>query len=484
MTPHSVAELHRGSDWSHVNAVVAGLGIAGFGCADALIQMGANVTVLDDGTGAVLSDRAELLRLLGADVRIGTEAGVADGSGLLAADVLIVSPGLRPDAPIIAAALARGMTVWGELELAWRLRPIDNPAPWLLVSGTNGKTTVTLMLESMLKAAGLDGRAVGNIGESAVIAVMDPNPADVLAVEVGAPQLPFVSSLSPLAAVVLNIAPDHIDHFGSFENYVAAKGKLFANCQVAAVYNEADPVTRELVEAADVVEGCRAVGFTLGIPSVGMLGVVDDMLVDRAFIDERYTQALPVAAVNDVHPPAPHNIANALAAAALARAAGVPAGAIADGLRHFAPARHRIADVGTVAGVRYIDDSKATNTHAAQTSLLAYEPVVWIAGGMAKGQDFDELVTAVRSRLRGVVLLGIDRGVVRAALTRHAPEVPIVEVTSDDAGAMTDVVRAAAELARPGDTVLLAPGCASWDMFDNYGHRGDAFAAAVNELNA
>jgi UDP-N-acetylmuramoylalanine--D-glutamate ligase len=454
------------------------------GCADALLQVGARVTALDDGGSDALTERATLLEALGATVRIGPDAGLGDGSGLPVAELLVVSPGLRPDAPIIAAANSAGLDVWGELELAWRLRPTHNPAPWLLVTGTNGKTTVTMMLASMLQAAGLRAPAVGNIGESAVIAVMDPEPADVLAVEVGAPQLPFTRSISAQAAVCLNIAPDHIDHFGSLEAYIAAKAKVYERTQIAAVYNVYDEVTRGMVEDAEVIDGCRAVGFTLGIPTVGMLGVVDDMLVDRAFIDERFTAAQELASVSDVVPQAPHNVANALAAAALARAHGVPAGAVRDGLRNFQPAAHRIAEVGVVDGVRYIDDSKATNCHAAQTSLLAYESVVWIAGGMAKGQSFDDLVRLTGDRLRAVVLLGVDREVIAQALARHAPNVPVVEVAGTDDGVMTDVVQAAAGFARPGDTVLLAPGCASWDMFRNYGHRGDAFAAAVGELSA
>ena len=482
MSPDRIESLNRGSEWSSVHVVVAGLGVAGMGCADALLQVGAQVTVLDDGAGAVLDDRAALLEALGADVHIGKSAGLGDGTGLPTADLLVVSPGLRPNASIIATAMSRDLAVWGELELAWRLRPIENPAPWLLVTGTNGKTTVTMMLAAMLQAAGLRAPAVGNIGESAVIAMMDPMPADVLAVEVGAPQLPFVHSMSAQAAVVLNIAPDHIDHFGSQAAYIAAKAKIYERTQLAAVYNVADPVTRELVEAADVIEGCRAIGFTLGVPEVGMLGVVDGVLVDRAFVESRRSEALPLADVADVVPQAPHNVANALAAAALARAHGVPAGAIQAGLQNFHPAAHRIADVGSVDGVRFIDDSKATNCHAAQTSLLAYDSVVWIAGGMAKGQAFDELVVTARDRLRAVVLLGVDREVIAQALARHAPNVPVVEVAGVNPGVMTDVVRAAAGLARPGDTVLLAPGCASWDMFENYGHRGDVFAAAVGEL--
>jgi UDP-N-acetylmuramoylalanine--D-glutamate ligase len=463
----------RGSDWSDVHAVVAGIGIAGFACADQLVHLGARVTVVDAADGERQRERADVLEVVGATVRLGDGDTLPDG-----ADVLVVSPGLPPYAPVIVAAQAAGIPVWGELELAWRLRGPD-AAPWLVVTGTNGKTTTTLMLESMLRAAGLRTTAAGNIGVSMVDTVMDPVGFDVIAVEVGAPQLPFLHSASPLASVCLNIAEDHVDLFGSFDAYKAAKARIYTGTQVAAVYNAADAETLRMVEEADVVEGCRAVGITLGVPARSELGVVDEYLVDRAFIENRADSALEIARVDDVHPFAPHNVLNALAAAALARAAGVPASAVREGLVSFQPAGHRIADVAEQDGVRWVDDSKATNGHAAQTSLLAYGQVVWIAGGMAKGQEFDDLVIAVRDRLRGAVLLGVDRDRIREALVRHAPDVPFVEVARTDTGAMDDVVDAAAEMALPGDTVLLAPGCASWDMFRDYAHRGDVFADAV-----
>jgi UDP-N-acetylmuramoylalanine--D-glutamate ligase len=473
-----VSSYHRGSDWSAIHAVVAGIGVAGFACGDQLAHLGARVTVVDGADGPRQRERADVLEVVGATVRLGDGDTLPDEL-----DVLVVSPGLPPYAPIIRAALERGIPVWGELELAWRIRGAD-AAPWLLVTGTNGKTTTTLMLASILRAAGLRTAAVGNIGVSLVDAVMDPEGYDVLAVEVGAPQLPFVETVSPLAAVCLNIAPDHVDHFGSFEAYAAAKARVYRHTQVAAVYDVSEPETMRMVEEADVVEGCRAIGITLGVPGRSELGVVEDLMVDRAFIENRHDSAQELASVHDVRPFAPHNVTNALAAAALARAAGVPAGAVREGLRSFEPAGHRIADVGEVDGVRYVDDSKATNGHAAQTSLLAYESVVWIAGGMAKGQEFDELVERTRSRLRGAVLLGVDRAVVRDALARHAPDVPVVEVERTDTGAMDEVVEAAAALARPGDTVLLAPGCASWDMYRDYAHRGEAFASSVARLAA
>jgi UDP-N-acetylmuramoylalanine--D-glutamate ligase len=469
-------ELQRTSDWSGWNVTVAGIGIAGFAAADALSQLGASVIVVDASDGDRQHERAEILEAIGATVLLGY-SGVAPAE----TDVLVVSPGLRPSAEIIVDAQQRGIPVWGELELAWRLRHPEHAAAWLCITGTNGKTTTTLMLESMLRAAGYRTVAAGNIGTSLVDVVMHDD-LDVIAVEVGAPQLPFLHSMSPVASVCLNIADDHIDHFGTFEDYVAAKARVYRNTQEAAVFNVEDEATLRMVEEADVVDGCRAVGFTLGAPSLSMLGVVGDVMVDRAFIKDRADSAQELGLIADVHPLAPHNVANALAAAALARAFGVPPTSVRDGLRSFVPADHRIATVGTVDGVTYVDDSKATNAHAAQTSLTAYESIVWVAGGMAKGQEFDDLVARARDRLRGVVLLGVDRDVIRQALARHAPDVPVIVVESPETGAMVDVVTRAAALAKPGDTVLLAPGCASWDMFLDYTDRGRQFAAAVTAL--
>ncbi len=457
--------------------MVAGIGIAGFSCADALLERNADVVVIDDQDGAEQRNKAQILEVLGATVRLG------DGQTLPEADLLVVSPGLPPSAPVIRSAQAKDMPVWGELELAWRVRHPES-APWLFVTGTNGKTTTTLMLAAMLRAAGLRTDAVGNIGVSLVAAVLDPRPYDVLAVEVGAPQLPFVHTVSPHAAVCLNLAEDHVDFFGSFRAYRDAKARVYERTQVACVYNSQDPATIEMVEQAEVVEGCRAIGFTLGIPGRSEVGVVEDILADRAFLEQRDTHALELATVDDVRPPVPHQIANALAAAAMARSFDVQPRHIGLGLRQFEPARHRIAEVGRVDDVLYIDDSKATNAHAADMSLRAYDPVVWIAGGLAKGQSFDDLVQRHARRLRAVVLLGADRELILAALQRHAPDVPVEVVTGTDTGAMQEVVTRAAGLAQTGDTVLLAPGCASWDMFTDYAQRGREFAAAVSSLEA
>ncbi|WP_036569217.1 UDP-N-acetylmuramoyl-L-alanine--D-glutamate ligase [Nocardioides sp. URHA0032] len=479
MDPRS---LGRHDSWEGVHAVVAGFGVSGFAAADNLNHLGARVVALDESEAGDRPQKAELLEVLGADVRLGlgSTATLPDD-----ADLLVTSPGWRPDAPLLAQARARGVPVWGEVELAWRLRDPNHHTPWLCVTGTNGKTTTVQMLDTILRAAGLRSIAVGNVGLPIVEAVMDPEPYDVFAVELSSFQLHYTDSMAAESAAVLNVAEDHLDWYSSMADYAADKGRIYERVSRACVYNVADPETERLVREADVVEGARAVGFTLGMPGVGMLGVVEDILADRAFIEQRESSAAELCTISDLSSPAPHNVQNALAAAALARAHGVSQAAVREGLRNFRPDGHRIAVVGERDGVTWVDDSKATNPHAAQSSLQAYDPVVWVAGGLAKGARFDELVLAVRDRLRGVVLLGRDRDVIAGALSRHAPDVPVIVVGADETGpvdgghAMERAVGAAAELARPGDTVLLAPGCASMDMFTNYAERGDAFADAV-----
>jgi len=485
-----VTGLGRHDDWSGVRAVVAGFGVSGFAAADNLTHLGASVVVLDERADGN-QDKAELLGVLGADIRlgVGTTASLPDD-----ADLLVVSPGWKPSTPLVAQAHERGVPVWGEVELAWRLRddgPDGVPTPWLAVTGTNGKTTTVQMLDAILRAAGLRSVAAGNVGLPLVEAVMDPTPYDVFAVELSSFQLHYTESMSAEAAAVLNVAEDHLDWYdgpAGMSDYATDKGRIYHHAQKACVYNVADPETERLVRDADVEEGARAIGFTLGMPGVGMVGVVDQILVDRAFIAERQSSAAELCTIDDLPSPAPHVVANALAAAALARAHGVPQAAVRDGLRGFRFDGHRIATVGSVDGATYVDDSKATNPHAARSSLLAYEHVVWIAGGLAKGAHFDELVEATRDRLRAAVLIGRDRDVIAQALARHAPDVPVITVDPDETdtghAAMERAVVAARDLARPGDTVLLAPGCASMDMFANYADRGDAFAAAVRGLTA
>ncbi len=480
---------HADGQWAGLRVLVAGLGVSGFAAADALLERGCHVIVVDGQEppdGSAMGERARILDILGAELRTGT--GQVDAVPTDTIDLVVTSPGWPPHQPLLADAAAHGIPIWGEVELAWRLRPQHGAAPWLTITGTNGKTTTVQMLTSMLRAAGLRAISAGNVGTPILEAVLDPEPYDVIAVELSSFQLHWSSSLAPQASVCLNVAPDHVDWHGSYDAYLAAKGKVYANTQVACVYNVQDPQTEQLVRDADVQEGCRAIGFTLGTPAVSMLGVVDDVLADRAFVEARATSAAELGTLDDVRgdapTAAPHVVANALAAAALARAHGIPASAVREGLRQFTPEPHRIAAVATVDGVHYINDSKATNPHAAAASLAAYPHVVWVAGGLLKGAEVDELVAGVIDRLRGVVLLGQDRELVAQALDRHAPNLPVIDIADTDTGAMDRIVAAAASLARPGDVVLLAPAAASMDMFTNYGARGDAFAAAVHRLAA
>ncbi len=467
----------RTSPWDQLDVLVAGIGVSGFAAADALQHLGARVTVVDDRSDDAMQEKATLLEILGVEVRLGPGASqsVPDSTQLV-----VTSPGWPPFAPIFGIAAQRDIPIWGDVELAWRLRDLESAAPWLCITGTNGKTTTVQMLDAMLRAEGLRSVAAGNVGVPMCEIVMDPHPFDVVAVELSSHQLHWSHSLSAQAAAVINIAPDHLSWHGDEARYAQAKAKIYERAQIACVYNVQDAATRVMVEEADVVEGCRAIGFTLGVPSIGMLGVVDDVLADRAFVEGRDRNAAQLASVADVPTGAPHNIANALAAAALARAHGVSLGAVRRGLLSFELDAHRIAPVATIQDVTYVDDSKATNPHAALASLRSFEHVVWIAGGMAKGASFDELVRAARDRLRGVVLLGVDRDRIASALSRHAPDIPVISVADTDTGVMERVVAAAASLAQAGDTVLLAPACSSFDLFAGYAARGDAFAAAVH----
>lgn len=485
-----LATADRLSPWPQAKVVVAGLGTSGFAAADGLLDLGAQVTVLDDSESAGNVEKATLLQMLDATVRLGPGSTAELPAE---ADLVVTSPGWRPSAPLLAQARLRGIPVWGEVELAWRMSLPDRKVPWLAVTGTNGKTTTVGMLESMLAADGLVTSAVGNVGRPIVEAVLDEVSYDVLAVELSSFQLHWTNSLSLHSAAVLNVAEDHLEWYAdragwpegapdAMAAYVADKGIIYNRVQHSCVYNVADPATEHLVEDADVIEGARAIGFTLGIPGPSMLGVVDDLLVDRAFIPQRRDSAIELAKVADVVPYAPHNVANALAAAALARSFGVRPQSVAEGLRRLRFGDHRIQTVAEVAGVRYIDDSKATNPHAAAASLAAFESVVWIAGGQAKGTSFDDLVTRFAGRLRGVAVLGVDREVIAAAIRRHAPQVPLKVIEVGDHGAMREAVGWAAGVARTGDVVLLAPGCASKDMYSDYAARGDDFAAAVTEL--
>lgn len=458
--------------------LVTGAGITGRSVSAVLEPTGVRLTICDD-------DPLALQRL----ITPASVVTVAEAQATIADYALVVtSPGFPPTAPVLAAAADAGVPIWGDVELAWRLDSSGRfgpPRKWLVVTGTNGKTTTTSMLHAMLVAGGHRAVLCGNIGNPVIDVLAEPS--DVLAVELSSFQLHWAPSLRPEAGVVLNVAEDHLDWHGTMAAYAGTKARVLQG-RVAVVGLD-DPVASGLLESAAAPV---KVGFRLGEPAAGELGVVDGMLVDNAF-----GERVPLAATASIPVAGPVGVLDALAAAALARTVGVPPASIADALAGFQVGRHRAEVVGVHDGVTYVDDSKATNPHAAQASIGAYPRVVWIAGGMLKGASVDELVATVANRLVGAVLIGRDRAQIANALSRHAPDVPVVEpVTGEDFGVhgkdetgvtgeavMTAVIEAASGLARPGDTVLLAPAGASFDQFSGYGHRGDAFAAAVRALS-
>ena len=486
------------SDWAGLRVVVAGLGLSGFSAADTLIELGARVVVIDGADTEVNRSRADTLRIVGAtDVLLG--AAHTDTLPQIegaAPQLVIASPGWNPRQPMLAAAAEAGIEIWGDVELAWRVRTKEGrtPAEWVVITGTNGKTTTVGMTESIFRAAGLRAIAAGNVGTPILDAIRDPEGFDVIALELSSFQLHFTHTISPLASVVLNIAEDHVDWHGGFENYKADKAKIYERTRVAAIFNADERVIEEMVENADVVEGCRAIGFTTGVPQLSMVGVVEDLLVDRAFIEDRRNSAAELVALDQIAEVVPrHTAANAAAAAALARAYGVEPEAVAKGLSGFDAGDHRIQAVARRGDVLWINDSKATNPHAASASLGAFSSVVWIAGGLSKGVDYNELVKAHAARLKAVVLIGTDTANLVSALERHAPQVPVIagavretgeEATGSAHGwaVMAEAVNQAAAVAAAGDTVLMAPAAASMDQFSSYAQRGNAFIDAVRAL--
>lgn len=480
------------SEWTRLRVAVFGVGVTGFAVADTLAELGAEILVV---AAKASDEHRQLLEVIGARLELEPdESTVPESLVRFDPELVVVSPGYHPDHALLLWAAARGVPVWGDIELAWRvrdkvLRPDGRPVEWICITGTNGKTTTTQLTATMLVAGGLRAAPAGNIGIPVLDAVRDPAGFDVLVVELSSYQLHWMhrhpgGEVAPLASVCLNVDDDHLDWHGSREAYRAAKAKVYENTAVACVFNHADPATRAMVEEADVQEGCRAVGFTLGMPGPSDIGRVEDLLVDRAFLEDRRNSALELATLDDLRASGlgtPHGIANTLAAAALARAAGVDPAAIREAIRSFAVDHHRTELVLEHGGIRFVDDSKATNAHAANAALAAFESVVWIVGGLLKGVDPGPLVERHAPRLRAAILVGVDRSMLREAFERHAPGVPVVEVGESETEVMLVAVRAAAELAREGDVVLLAPAAASMDQFIDYADRGRRFADAVRE---
>mgnify|MGYP002711917174 CR=1 FL=1 len=448
--------------------LVAGAGVSGLGAARLLAAAGAAFTVVDD-----TEDGRHRAGALGYAACSGAEAR----SRFPEVDLLVTSPGWRPDTPLLIDAMEAGIEVIGDVELCFRLDQagvFGPPRTWLVVTGTNGKTTTTGMLAQMMIVAGEDtGRragACGNIGVAVGEAMLAPERLDVLVAELSSFQLHWSSELVPDAGVLLNLADDHIDWHGSFADYAASKAKVLNAAVAVAGIDDA-----EVARLASDTGRADIIGFTLGEPADGQVGVVGGRIVAKLG-----GETVGVASADGIEPAGAAGVLDALAATAVALTQGATPQHIRRALSAYEVEGHRGAVVHSAGGVDWVDNSKATNPHAADSALTGAGSVVWVAGGQLKGASVDAVVKAHAPQFRAVALLGADRELIRLSLAQTAPDIPVFVSDSDDAEqAMDEVVSWAAAQAQPGDTVLLAPAAASLDMFSGMSARGDAFAAAA-----
>jgi UDP-N-acetylmuramoylalanine--D-glutamate ligase len=446
--------------------LILGAGVTGSAVAKALKSRGGLVTITDDNShDAVKPENVDLANF----------------------DAVVISPGWRQDHPLVKKVLASKLQILNEIDLAWHIRTEIAPGQkWLALTGTNGKTTTVEMVAKILQTAGLKSVACGNVGDTVIEAVDRKDPFDYLVLELSSFQLHWAKQAQFVSAAILNIADDHLDWHGTFDAYADAKFSILDRADVA-VLNADD---QEVVTRANRFKG-RKVFFSLDTPAPGEIGVVEELLVDRAFVSDPMEAAM-ICELKDITPTVPHNVSNALAAAALARTVGVSHEHIQKALQEFTPGRHRIETVFESDSVTWVDDSKATNPHAASASLMSHLSVVWIAGGLAKGAEMGSLVERCKGRIKAAILIGADRQLIADALQEHAPEIPRILVDApadytrggDSNSLMEAVVAEAAKLVAPGDAVLMAPACASMDQFISYADRGDRFAAAVRKLIA
>lgn len=467
MKQHAIPEALHGK------ILIAGAGVSGLACARLLAHLGATVSIADNNTEALAAASAQ--------------TGAKPLSIAAAADALeefatiVVSPGWRPDSPLLLRAQKLGIEVIGDIELAWQLDQAGccgAPRTWLVITGTNGKTTTTAMLAAMMDGHNAKrAAAVGNIGRAVQEALLDPNRVDILVVELSSFQLHWSHSITPAVGALLNLAEDHIDWHGSMAEYSHAKGKVLRG-PIAVVGVDDPRAVAELdyQRGRGGLEDTTVVGFSVHEPAAGQVGILDGALYDRAF------EGGALAAADGISPAGDAGRLDALAAAAVARSQGVPAEKIAAALQGFEVSGHRGQVVHRFGGIEFVDNSKATNPHAARTALSGYPSFVWVAGGQLKGADVRPLIQQCAPRMRAAVLLGTDRRDIARALADLAPEVPvdIIDQTQPEQ-AMEQAVAAARSHARPGDAVVLAPAAASLDMYTGMGQRGDLFAQAARE---
>ena len=467
------------ADWSDLKAVVLGLAKSGFSAVDTLVELGVETVAV----GASASPEIiELTEVIGSRFIEGEDPAILEELGFKP-DFAVVSPGFRPTHPMVEGLSKMGIPLITDLDLAWCLRDKVAEGSWIAITGTNGKTTTCELVSHILNASGRRAVACGNIGSPILDAIRDPIGFEYLVVELSSFQLHYLGQIHPVASAFLNFAEDHVDWHGSLENYFDAKAKVFLGTEKAIVFNEQDGKTLEAAKAADVIEGCRAIGFSLFTPQPSSIGFVEDILVDRAFLDNRREQALEIvteADLEEIGLVSDQLKANVAAATALVRAIDVSPAEIKHGLSSFQLSPHRNQLVAARAGISFVNDSKATNPHAANSSLSSYESVIWIMGGDFKGTDPRELIQTHAKRLKAVVVIGKTSDQTARLVNELLPGAQVTVISGDEV--MSQAVSAAASLAKAGDTVLLAPAAASIDQFRDYAERGEKFIEAVREL--
>ena len=459
------------NSFSDKKVLILGAGVTGLAVARSLSKRGAQVSLADDVVTEVE----------------GFSVAITNSYNAVNFDALVISPGWKSDHQLITDAEKSGVQLWNEVDLAWKLRAELVPNQrWIALTGTNGKTTTVEMAAAMLREGGVSAIACGNVGTTVIESVESPEKYEVLVLELSSFQLHWIREASFVAAAILNIAQDHLDWHGGFNQYADAKMAILDRASIG-IFNGDDP---EVVSRSTNWQG-KKVFFSLDTPGPGEIGVVEELLVDRAFVSDPQEAAM-IAEVVDVTPTVPHNVANALAAAGLARAIGISHESIRLALQNFKLGRHRIEIVFSSNEVNWINDSKATNPHAAAASLMSTLSAIWIAGGLAKGAEMADLIKRCKSRIKVAILIGVDRELIATELRQSAPDVEIVFVDAPnsyvkggtDNSLMEAVVGAAKARAVAGDTILLAPACASMDQFLSYADRGDRFTQAVLKENA
>lgn len=445
-------------DLKNRRALVIGLGKSGKAGAEALKKLGAEVEVYD---GKDDSEKRAWAKELGAGVSFGERPAQVKGY-----DLVVMSPGISTDKDFIREAEADGAEVIGELELAYRY----GCGNYIAITGTNGKTTTTALTGEIFKAAERNTEVVGNIGVAVVSKAMDADDSTWLVTECSSFQLETTKTFKPAVSAILNITPDHLDRHKTMENYSLAKAKIFANQSENEylVYNEDDELTKKISQL------CKAVLVPFSRKRELKFGSF--VKEGRIIIKDKNKEHI-ICGVSELKMPGLHNLENALAAAAISHFAGIESEYIRNTLRTFAGVAHRLEDCGKKNGVRYINDSKGTNPDAAVKAVQSFKNIILIAGGYDKGALYDEFVSAFAGHVKTLVLMGATAEKIRESVEKSGfSDIHMVNN-------MKQAVTTAAGLAEPGDTVLLSPACASWDMYAKFEDRGDDFKKCVSELD-